>query len=124
MSSVRLRKDQITRLRASGMGAAIIRHAVMRYRRGDFVIGNAPPKTENKNLLQIFPIWKKPRGLHDWQIRAILDAHFAKKDEVLLARINRDLEAAEQEVENLFALYRVKSAAGYIIEQEETADET
>lgn len=124
MSSIRLRKDQIDRLRASGMGAAIIRHAVKRWKRGDFVIGNAETERKDKNLLQIFPIWRKPKGVVDWQIREILDKHFAVKDAVLQARINRELEAAERDVEELFAQYRVKTQAGYLLEEERDDDET
>ena len=124
MSSIRLRKDQIDRLRASGMGAAIIRHAVKRWKRGDFVIGNAETERKDKNLLQIFPIWRKPKGVVDWQIREILDKHFAVKDAVLQARINRELEAAERDVEELFAQYRVKTQAGYLLEEERDEDET
>jgi len=124
MSSIRLRKDQIDRLRASGMGAAIIRHAVKRWKRGDFVIGNAETERKDKNLLQIFPIWRKPRGVVDWQIREILDKHFAVKDAVLQARITKELEAAERDVEELFAQYRVKTQAGYLLEEEREDDET
>lgn len=123
MSSVRLRPDQITRLRASGMGAAIIRHAVMRWRRGDFAIENAPPPRDTSIILRIYPIWRKPKGVQDWQLRQILDKHFAIKDAVLQARINRELEAAEREAEEQLALYRAKSTAGFIIE-ETTDDET
>ena len=123
MSSIRLRKDQIDRLRASGMGAAIIRHAVKRWKRGDFVIGNAETERKDKNLLQIFPIWRKPKGVVDWQIREILDKHFAVKDAVLQARINKELKAAERDVEEQFALYRSKTQAGFIIEEEEQEDD-
>ena len=123
MSSVRLRQDQIDRLRASGMGAAIIRHAIMRYRRGDFVIKTAPPPRDKQIILRVYPLQKKPKGLQDWQLREILDKHFAIKDAVLQARIDKELKAAEREAENLLALYRAKSTAGYIIETDKDTDE-
>jgi len=123
MTSVRLRPDQIARLRASGMGAAIIRHAIMRYRRGDFVIKTAPPPRDKQIILRVYPLQKKPKGVEDWQLREILDKHFAIKDAVLQARIDKELKAAEREAENLLALYRAKSTAGYIIEPDKDTDE-
>lgn len=123
MTSVRLRPDQIARLRASGMGAAIIRHAIMRYRRGDFVIKTAPPPHDKQIILCVYPLQKKPKGVEDWQLREILDKHFAIKDAVLQARIDKELKAAEREAENLLALYRAKSTAGYIIETDKDTDE-
>ena len=123
MTSVRLRPDQIARLRASGMGAAIIRHAIMRYRRGDFVIKTAPPPRDKQIILRVYPLQKKPKGLQDWQLREILDSHWAIKDAVLQARIDKELKAAEREAENLLALYRAKSTPGYIIETDKDTDE-
>lgn len=123
MTSVRLRPDQIARLRASGMGAAIIRHAIMRYRRGDFVIKTAPPPRDKQIVLRVYQLQKKPKGVEDWQLREILDKHFAIKDAVLQARIDKELKAAEREAENLLALYRAKSTAGYIIEPDKDTDE-
>lgn len=107
MSSVRLRQDQIDRLRASGMGAAIIRHAVMRYRRGDFVIGAQEKPRDKQNILRVFAIWKKPKGIEDWQLREILDCHF-------------EMEAVEREINETLALMQKR---GYILEQE-ADDET
>ena len=120
MSSVRLRQDQIDRLRASGMGAAIIRHAVMRYRRGDFVIGAQEKPRDKQNILRVFAIWKKPKGIEDWQLREILDCHFAKKDAILQARLRKEMEAVEREINETLALMQKR---GYILE-EEADDET
>lgn len=96
MASVRLRDDQIRRLRESDSAAALIRYAVKRWRRGDFVIGPKPERKKGGVLLQVFPVWRKPEGLADWQIRAILDRHFAVRDDSRDAEIARlDREIAE-----------------------------
>ena len=123
MTSVRLRPDQIARLRASGMGAAVIRHALMRWRRGDFVIKTAPPPRDKQIVLRVYPLQKKPKDVQDWQLREILDSHFAIKDAVLQARLRRERAAAEREVEEQLALARARGAAGYIIETDTDTDE-
>ena len=94
MASVRLRADQIQRLRESGNAAAIIRYAVRRWRRGDFVIGTKPKRKSGGDILRVFPLWRKPEGLADWQIRAILDRHFAVRDtsrDAEIARLDREI---------------------------------
>lgn len=74
MSSMRLRPDQVEALKRFERPADVIHCAVRRWRKGEIVIGNTP-KEKNSAKLLLFPIWKKPAGLRDDQIRAILDAH-------------------------------------------------
>ena len=100
MASVRLREEQIRRLRESGNAAALIRYAVKRWKRGDFTIGTKPKRRRGGELLQVFPIWRKPDGVADWQLREILDRHFAVRD------VARDKEIArlDREIAEMFKL--------------------
>ena len=100
MANVRLREEQIRRLRESGNVAAIIRYAVKRWKRGDFTIGTKPKRRRGGELLQVFPIWRKPDGVADWQLREILDRHFAVRD------VARDKEIArlDREIAEMFKL--------------------
>ena len=100
MASVRLREEQIRRLRESGNVAALIRYAVKRWKRGDFTIGTKPKRRRGGELLQVFPIWRKPDGVADWQLREILDRHFAVRD------VARDKEIArlDREIAEMFKL--------------------
>ena len=122
MTSVRLRPDQIANLRASGNGAAVIRHAVMRYRRGDFVIHDAPTKRNDANVLRTYGLRRKPDGLADWQIREILDKHFAMKDRENQARLARAIAETEMEIEEIVTKLRAKAGtAGYLLEEDADA---
>lgn len=74
MSSMRLRPDQVEALKRFDRHADVIYCAVRRWRKGEIVIGNIEKRKRGEKLL-LFPIWKKPPGLRDDEIRAILDAH-------------------------------------------------
>lgn len=74
MSSMRLRPDQVEALKRFDRPADVIHCAVRRWRRGEIVIGIASKRKKSAKLL-LFPIWRKPDGLTDEQIRAIIDAH-------------------------------------------------
>lgn len=74
MSSMRLRPDQVEALKRFDRPADVIHCAVRRWRKGEIVIGNDKKNKRSEKLL-LFPIWKKPPGLRDDEIRAILDAH-------------------------------------------------
>lgn len=76
MSSMRLRPDQVEALKRFERPADVIHCAVRRWRKGEIVIGNGEKQKRSEKLL-LFPIWRKPDGLRDDQIRAILDAHLA-----------------------------------------------
>ena len=99
----------------------MIRHAVMRYRRGDFAIQSAPPKRERANVLRPYPIRRKPDGLADWQIREILDRHFAVKDAENQARLARAIAETDLEIAEIVAKLRAKAGAGYLLEEEADA---
>ena len=104
MASVRLRADQIQRLHESGTPAAIIRYAVKRWKRGDFTIGSKPKRTRGGELLQVFPIWRKPDGVADWQLREILDQHWAVRDEAFMAYLEKDIARLDKEIAEMFKL--------------------
>lgn len=74
MSSIRLRPDQVEALKRLERPADAIHCAVRRWRAKQIVIGNGEKRERGEKLL-LFPIWRKPEGLSDEQIRAILDAH-------------------------------------------------
>ena len=104
MSSVRLREDQIKRLRAKGNAGAIIRYAVTRWKRGDFVIGNKPKRKKRGELLQVFPIWRKPAEVADWQLREILDQHWTNRDEALHKKLGQEIKRLDKEIEEMYKL--------------------
>ena len=102
MASVRLRADQIGRLRESGNAAAIIRYAVRRWRRGDFVIGTKPKRKSGGEILRVFPIWRKVDGVADWQLREILDRHWAVRDEKFQAKCDREIAMLDSGIAEMF----------------------
>ena len=104
MASVRLREEQIIRLRESGNAAAVIRYAVSRWKRGDFVIGNKPKREKPKELLQVFPIWRKPDGVEDWQLREILDQHWKVRDEEFRKRTEKEIRILDDRIGEMFKL--------------------
>ena len=91
MSSIRLRQDQIARLRKDGYGARCIAYALKRWRRGDFTITPATTRAKGADALQVYPIWRKPEGVTDAELRAVLDAHWATPDTILQEKINREI---------------------------------
>ena len=115
MASVRLRKDQIERLKKSGNGSAVIRHALMRYKRGDFVIPETKQEKFGKDLLQVYPLYKDIPDFEDWQIRAILDKHFSIKDAVHQKYCDDELAKVNKEIDYLMKLFTNQP---YIIEKE------
>lgn len=101
MGSVRLRADQIQRLRESGQAAATIRHALQRWKRGDFVIGSKPKRKKCDELLQVFPLWKELDGVEDWQLRAILDQHWKVRDEILMKECEREIAQLDKIIDEM-----------------------
>ena len=94
MASVRLREDQIRRLREKDNAAAVIRYAVKRWKRGDFAIGGKPKRKKDGETLAVFPLWMKPDGVEDWQLREILDRHWSVRDtsrDAEIARLDREI---------------------------------
>ena len=104
MASVRLRADQIQRLRESGSAAHIIRYAVRRWKRGDFAISEKPKRRKGGEVLAVFPLWKKPDGVADWQLREILDRHWAVRDEEFDRQCDREIAILDKEIAEMFKL--------------------
>lgn len=94
MSSMRLRPDQVEALKRFERPADVIHCAVRRWRAKQIVIGNEPKEKKSGKLL-LFPIWKKPDGLNDAQIRAIIDAHLAAPIDYSKEIAARDRQIAE-----------------------------
>lgn len=94
MSSIRLRPDQVEALKRLERPADAIHCAVRRWRKGEIVIGNGEKRKRSEKLL-LFPIWKKPPGLRDDEIRAILDAHFQTPIDHSKQIAERDRQIAE-----------------------------
>ena len=114
MSSVRLRTDQIERLRKSGNAAAVIRYAVMCYKRGDFPGLRASRKKTGK--LAVLSIWKEIPGISGAKLRAIIDAHFSKPDAVRLAEIDR-------EIAEMMKVYAVRPDRAFILANDTEEEE-
>ena len=97
MRSIRLRQDQIDRLRQSKAPASsVLRTAVDRFRRGDIVIqnkGSTEPDTPVLPL-RVYAFRTKPKGYSDAELRDILDAHLNNpmdfSDEI--ARLDKEIE--------------------------------
>lgn len=99
MQSIRLTVDQIAKLRkVPGSGAGIIKFACKRYETGELVIQNTTIDKNSENVLQVFPIRRKPKYPDD-QIRRILDAHFANPRDYSkqIAELDRQIGAMMQE---------------------------
>jgi hypothetical protein len=116
MASIRLRIDQIERLRKSGNASAVIRHAISRYKRGDFQIPEKNNEKFGNEKLKVFPLWKDIAEYQDWQIRAILDKHFSIKDAVLQKHCDEELAKVNREIEQLMKLYTNQP---YILEEQD-----
>ena len=104
MASVRLRADQIDRLRECDNGSAVIRCAVRRWHRGDFVIGDKPKRKKGGEILRVFPVWRKPEGVADWQLRMILDQHWAVRDEEFEKKLDREIAALDREIAGMMQI--------------------
>lgn len=121
MSSVRLRTDQIERLRKSGNAAAVIRYAVMRYKRGDFPGLRASRKKTGK--LAVLSIWKEIPGISGAKLRAIIDAHFSKPDAVRLAEIDREIAELDEQIAEMMKVYAVRPDRAFILENDTEEEE-
>lgn len=117
MASVRLRPDQIERLRASGNAAAVIRHAIMRYKRGDFKHLRVSRKRGNAPLASI-SLWTDP-GIKAEKLRAILDAHFSTPDAVLQAKCKTEIAKLDAEIAEMMKVYSQSPTNQYRIETTE-----
>ena len=84
--------------------AEVIRRAIFRWKRGDFVIGSKPKRKKEKGILQVFPIWRNPDGVADWQLREILDQHWNIPDEAFRKKLEQDIAKLDKEIEGMFKL--------------------
>ena len=114
MINVRLWPDQIERLRASGNAAATIRHAVMRYRRGDFKRKLRNREAKRGIRMGTISLWNDP-GIKADKLRAILDAHFLIPDAVLQAYCKAEISKRNAEIEEMMSLYAIRPDRAYII---------
>lgn len=123
MSSVRLRTDQIERLRKSGNAQATIRYALMRYQRGDF--GNIRARKPQKGApLAVFPLYGViPNKITDAKLRLILDAHFKTPDAVRLAEIDREIAELDKQIAEMMKVYAVRPDRAFIFENDNEEEE-
>ena len=119
MASVRLRIDQIERLRATGDASKTIRHAVMRYKRGDFP-GLRAKKERGK--LAVLSLWKEIPGISGAKLRAILDAHFSKPDAVLRAKCAAEIAELDKQIADMMAACCARPDRAYIIAEDTEVD--
>ena len=121
MVNVRLRQDQIERLRASGNAAAVIRHALMRYQRGDFKRLRVSRKRGSVPLATI-SLWHDP-GIKPDKLRAILDAHFKTPDAVLQSKIKREMAELDEQIAEMMTVYAVRPDRAYILAEDTENDD-
>ena len=122
MVNVRLRPDQIERLRASGNAAATIRHAVMRYRRGDFKRKLRNREAKRGIRMGTISLWNDP-GIKADKLRAVLDAHFLIPDAVHQAKCAAEIAVLDEQIAEMMASCCVRPDRAYIIEQGDTENE-
>ncbi|MBS1369760.1 MAG: hypothetical protein HPZ91_07355 [Lentisphaeria bacterium] len=106
MSSVRLYARQIQRF-APGTGALVIACAVRRYQAGEIVIQPGRHADEPGNVLQLFPIRRKP-PFADSLLRDILDAHF----DTPRAKLELEIQQLDRIIAEMF-----RQLPSYIIEE-------
>lgn len=100
MGSIRLRADQVARLKRSrAPGVYVIETAIRRYDRGEIkVIENGKKQQKAENILQVYPVAKKLK-YSGAELRSILDAHFSAP------MFSNELAAAEKRVDALLESY-------------------
>lgn len=124
---VTLWKWQVDRLRSEKRcsGAAVIRHAVKRYNRGDF--GDCKSLVQfaekDKNGEKVPTDWtfagypvKHRFGIPDALLRDILAWHWLIPDEVLRAECDKEIKRLDREIEEMFKAY---TGVDYIKEESE-----
>lgn len=113
---IRLWKWQIDRLNAERgcSGAAVIRHAVKRYNRGDFakcenVVQNNDLETSGEKVPQKWQLQgysiKHRFDIPDSVMRNILAWHWLLPDEVLRAECSKEIKRLDNEINEMFKAY-------------------
>ena len=105
MSSIRLRPDQIARLKKTGNIRAIILRAIERYERGDFVIPKREKKKKPKEVLRVVSISKQFEKYTDNQIRKILDQHFRIPDWKFRQQCQAQIDELNKEIDELMSVF-------------------
>ena len=117
--TIRLYNWQVERLKSqpAHSGAQILRHAVLRYNRGDFgdVVAQKRGKEKKpENVPQLASYSLRARfNLPDALLREILTLHWRTPDAVLMAECDRNIKRLDAQIEELMRAY---ANTEYIIE--------
>ena len=119
MSSIRLRPDQIARLKKTGNIRAIILRAIERYERGDFVIPKRDKKKKPKEVLRVVSISKPFEKYTDNQIRKILDQHFRIPDWKFRQQCQAQIDELNKEIDELMSVFCQRNKNEYRIAKDD-----
>lgn len=119
MSSIRLRPDQIARLKQTGNIRAIILRAIERYERGDFVIPKREKKKKPKEVLRVVSISKPFEKYTDNQIRKILDQHFRIPDWKFRQQCQTQIDELNKEIDELMSVFCKRNKNEYRIAKDD-----
>lgn len=96
--NIRLYPEQVERLKAGkASGAAVIRYAIKRWRRGDFGVVQIPEKSKKQDkctTLASYPV-RSRFGICDALLREILRLHWSTPDVLLQKQLDRELKKVE-----------------------------
>lgn len=118
--NIRLYQWQVERLKSqpAHSGAKILRHAVLRYNRGDFgevVAQKRGNGRKEKNIPQLASYSVLTRfSVPDALLREILTLHWNTPDAVLIAECERNIKRLDAQIEELMKAY---TNTEYIIEE-------
>lgn len=118
--NVRIFQDQAERLKKSGQGAAIIRYAYARYKRGDFgrICGTKNKKKKKSGNVPLASYAVRQRlPVRDAVLREILSRHFSIPDTIRQREIQAEIKRLDADIEEMFAVY---GAVKYFEEKAET----
>lgn len=119
MSSIRLRPEQIARLKQTGNVRAVILHAIERYERGDFVIPKREKKKKPKEVLRVVSIRKPFEKYTDSQIRKILDQHFRIPDWKFRQQCQVQIDELNKEIDDLMSVFCKRNKNEYRIAKDD-----
>ena len=116
--NIRLFPDQVERLKKSGNGAAVLRYAYDRYKRGDFgriVVQKADKKAKAQTVpLASYPV-RCRLPVKDAVLREILRRHWLTPDTVRNAQMAAEIATLDAEISELFRAY---TGVDYIAEDQ------
>lgn len=106
--NIRLFPDQVERLKKSGNGAAVLRYAFDRYKRGDFgriVVQKADKKQKPPTVpLACYPV-RRRLPVKDAVLREILRRHWQIPDTARNAQMAAEMASLDAEISELFRVY-------------------